>query len=334
LTQFPATFALLFAATMVFGFLDGFHSSANVVATVISSRAMAPRRILLMAGVAVFIGPFLFGLAVAQTIGRDLAAPADLTLPVVIAAVLAAILWKLLNSWLGIPASSSHSLFGGLIGAIIAGSGANALLRAGLTKIITALVVSPLVGLALGYLVMKVVLFLTRGASPQVNLAFKRAQMVTAIGLALSHGANDAQKAMGILTLGLVTTGLSSRFEVPWWVIVASAAAMALGTMSGARRIIRTLGGKFYKIRPVHGFAAQAASGIVIMTAAILGGPVSTTQVVSSSIVGVGSAERLSKVRWSVLYEIALAWLLTIPATALAAALLQPLVRWLLTWLD
>jgi PiT family inorganic phosphate transporter len=295
---------------------------------------MAPRQILSVAGVAVFVGPFLFGVAVAETIGNELAAPAHLTMPAVIAAVVAAILWKVLNSWLGIPASSSHSLLGGLIGSISVGSGFSALQAAGLSKIVVALVFSPVLGLLLGYLAMKLVLFLIRGASPHVNVLFKRAQMATAVGVALSHGANDAQKSMGILALGLVATGVSESFNVPWWVITCSAAAMALGTMSGGRRIIRTLGGKFYKIRPVHGFAVQIASGVVILTAAILGGPVSTTQVVSSSIVGVGSAERLSKVRWAVLYEIALAWLFTIPATALLAALLYVPIRLLVGILE
>jgi PiT family inorganic phosphate transporter len=191
----------------------------------------------------------------------------------------------------------------------------------------TALVISPVLGLLLGFVAMRLVLFLTRSASPHVNLLFRRAQMVTVIGVALSHGANDAQKAMGILALGLVATGVTSSFAVPWWVVASSAAAMAVGTMFGGRRIIRKLGGKFYKIRPVHGFAAQIASGTVITAAAILGGPVSTTQVVSSSIVGVGSAERLSKVRWSVLRDIALSWLFTIPATALVAGLLYLPVR-------
>jgi PiT family inorganic phosphate transporter len=323
------TFLLLFVVTSIFGFFDGFHGSANVVATVISSRAMAPRTILLLAGLAEFCGPFLFGVAVAETIGKDIADPHHLTMPVVIAAVLAAIAWKVITWWLGIPASSSHALFGGLVGAIMIGSGMSALHSQGLSKVAVALILSPVLGLFLGHLMMKVVLFLARGATPRINQFFRGGQWVTAVILALSHSTNDAQKSMGILALGLVATGASQEFDVPLWVVASSAGAMALGTMVGSRRLIKTIGGKFYKIRPVHSFTAQATSGAVILGAALLGGPVSTTQVVSSTIIGVGAAERVNKVRWRVLYDIALAWFLTIPATAIMAVLFYWPVRWL-----
>jgi PiT family inorganic phosphate transporter len=190
----------------------------------------------------------------------------------------------------------------------------------GLEKVLIALFISPIIGLVLGYLLTRLVFFLARGASPRINWFFKRSQIITAIALGLSHGTNDAQKTMGVITLGLVTTGYLTQFQVPTWVIALSAGAIALGTAFGGWRLIRTLGGKFYKIRPVHGFSIQVTSAAVILGASLVGGPVSTTQVVSSAIMGVGSAERLSKVRWGVAGNIAVAWVVTIPATALVAA--------------
>ncbi|MDY7075684.1 MAG: inorganic phosphate transporter [Chloroflexota bacterium] len=319
---------MVFVATaLAFDFLNGFHGSANIVATMIASRAMGPRRALILSAIAHFAGPFLFGVAVATTIGNKVVQPHASTLPVVLAALVAAIIWNLITWLLGIPSSSSHALVGGLVGATIIGYGTDAVQIPGLTKIVAALLLSPLAGLFGGYLFMKLVLFLARGSSPKINRFFKRAQSFTALGLALSHGANDAQKTMGIITMGLVSAGVLKEFYVPLWVIAASAGAISLGTAVGGWRIIRTLGGKFYKIRPVHGFATQVTSAVVILTAALLGGPVSTTQVVSSSILGVGSAERLSKVRWKVAGNIVTAWLLTIPASGLLAALAYTVVH-------
>jgi PiT family inorganic phosphate transporter len=313
---------------LAFDFLNGFHDSANIVATMIASRAMGPRRALMLSAVAHFAGPFLFGVAVATTIGNDVIQPYANTLPVVLAALLASIVWNLITWLLSIPSSSSHALVGGLMGATIVGYGVDAVQPHGLTKIIVTLLLSPPIGLLGGYMLMKLVLFLARGASPRINRFFKQAQTFTALGLALSHGSNDAQKTMGIITMGLVGAGFLTQFQVPVWVIAASAGAISLGTAMGGWRIIRTLGGKFYKIRPVHGFTAQIASAAVILGAALIGGPVSTTQVVSSAILGVGSAERLSKVRWGVARSIVTAWLLTIPASGLLAALAYLVVRY------
>ncbi|MDY6875557.1 MAG: inorganic phosphate transporter [Chloroflexota bacterium] len=312
---------------LAFDFLNGFHDSANVVATMISSRAMSPRRALLLSAAAHFIAPFLFGVAVATTIGHKVVQPHAATIAVVLAALLAAIIWNLITWLLGIPSSSSHAIIGGLVGATIVGYGIDAIQLHGLLKIITTLLLSPLVGLVGGYVLMKLVLFLARGASPRINLFFKHAQTFTALALALSHGTNGAQKTMGLITMGLVSVGALTQFQVPLWVIAASAGAISLGTATGGWRIIRTLGGKFYKIRPVHGFTAQMASAIVILGAALMGGPVSTTQVVSSAILGVGSAERLSKVRWGVVGNIIAAWVLTIPASALLATLVYLAVQ-------
>lgn len=318
------TFVLvaLIGLALVFDFLNGFHDSSNIVATMISSRAMAPRSALLLTAVAHFLGPFLFGVAVAKTIGDEVVTSGSINLGVIYAALLSAIVWNLLTWFFGIPSSSSHALIGGIVGAVGIYAGLDTIRLEGLGKVLIALFASPLLGLATGYLLTKLVFLAAQNATPRINQFFKRAQMVTGIGLALSHGANDAQKTMGIITLALVTAGLLESFVVPTWVTALSAGAIALGTALGGWRLIKTLGAKFFRIRPVHGFAAQISSASVILGAALLGGPVSTTQVVSSAIIGVGSAERLSKVRWGVAGNIATAWFLTIPATAALAALL------------
>jgi len=320
--------AILFiiGLALVFDFLNGFHDSSNIVATVISSRAMAPRRALLMTAVAHFVGPFLFGVAVATTIGHEVVQESAVTLAVIEAGLISAIVWNLFTWFFGIPSSSSHALVGGIVGAVLIESGWEALRMDGLTKVLLALLISPVLGLIIGYIMMKAVLFFARGASPRINWFFKRGQWGTALWLGLSHGTNDAQKTMGIITMALLADGVISRFVVPGWVIALSAGAIALGTGLGGWRLIRTLGGKFFKIRPVHGFTSQISSAAVITGAALLGGPVSTTQVVSSSIMGVGSAERVSKVRWGVAGQIAAAWVLTIPATAGVAALVYLLM--------
>ena len=317
---------VLLSSALLFDFLNGFHDSSNIVATVIYSRALSPRAALWGTAAAEFIGPFLLGVAVAETVGEGLADPGYVTMPVVVAALFAAIIWNLLTWWLGIPASSSHALVGGVVGAIMVSQGIDAVQSRGLIKVSVALFASPILGLIAGNILMHLTLFLVRGATPGVNQVFKRAQVLTSLALALSHGANDGQKTMGIITLGLLVSGAIPDFVVPPWVVAASASAIALGTATGGWRLIKTLGARIYKIRPVHGFASQFTGAGVILGAALMGGPVSTTQVMSSSIMGVGSAERLSKVRWQVAYEMMIAWVLTIPISgALAALFYHPL---------
>ena len=320
--------AALVIVAVIFDFLNGFHDSANIVASMISSRAMSPRRALLLSAAAHFFAPFLFGVAVATTIGKDVVSPGTITVTVVMAALLCAVAWNLITWFFGLPSSSSHALVGGIVGAVTVASGVGAIHMDGLLKVVIALVLSPVLGLVFGYLLMKAVLFLVRGATPRVNWFFKRGQVLTAIALALSHGTNDAQKTMGIIAMGLVAGGFLSEFTVPFWVIALSAAAISLGTALGGWRIIRTLGAGLYRLRAVDGFVSQASSAAVILGAALVGGPVSTTQVVSSSIMGTGSAQRISKVRWGVAVDILAAWLMTIPVSALGAALLYyPLDR-------
>ena len=320
---------LIFIA-LVFGFYNGLHDSSNVVATVISTRAMRPRLALWMAAIANAVGPLIFGVAVAKTIGHEVVADRAVTLPVVYAALLAAISWNVITLKLGIPSSTSHALIGGMVGPVLAGYGTGAILLPGLLKVLSALFLSPILGMLAGYWIIKICLFLARGATPRINIWFQRGQILTAVTLALSHGTNDAQKTMGVITLGLVATGSLSHFYIPTWVILVSAAAIGAGTLLGGWSLIRTLGRGFYRVRPIHGFSAQTASSIVILGAALLGGPVSTTHVVSSAIVGAGSAERVQKVRWGVVNNIVVSWFLTIPAAAALGALLFVLIRPLL----
>jgi PiT family inorganic phosphate transporter len=319
---------IVIALSLLFDFLNGIHDSSNVVATMISSRAFSPKVALGATAVANFIGPFIFGVAVAETIGHEIVAADTISTEVLLAALTSAILWNLLTWYLGFPSSSSHALIGGFIGAVVMGAGWQAIILGGLEKILIALFASPIIGFIFGYLILRLILLFSWNATPRINTLFKNGQLVTALALALSHGTNDAQKTMGIITLALVTGGYLTVFAVPIWVITLCATMIGLGTAVGGWRLIRTLGGKFFKIRPVDGFASQIAGAAVIIGASLVGGPVSTTQVVSSAIMGVGAAERVNKVRWGVAREIAAAWLLTIPATAiLAAGLYWALIR-------
>ncbi|HMK16724.1 MAG TPA: inorganic phosphate transporter [Chitinophagaceae bacterium] len=317
----------LISIALIFDFLNGFHDSANVVATIISSRTLSGKKALMMAALANFAGPFIFGVAVANTIGHGIAVSDFITIQVLIAALISACIWNITTWFFGIPASSSHALIGGLIGAVFIGGGVQALVSKGIIKVFVALFASPIIGLFFGWLVMKIIYLFLKNATPKADYIFKLGQIPTAIAMALSHGANDAQKTMGVITLGLVTTGYQKEFSVPTWVILISASAICLGTFGGGWRLIKTLGAKFYKIKPIHSFASQFASAIVIITASIFGGPVSTTQVVSMAIMGAGAGERISKVRWLVLKNIFLSWVLTIPVTALLSIPIYWLIK-------
>ncbi len=318
---------VLLTLALSFNFLNGFHDSSNMVATVISTRALPPRLALTWIAFFEFLGPYALGVAVAKTIGADIVSSGRITVVVLYAALLAAIAWNLITWYLGIPSSSSHALLGGLIGAVAIASGFHVIQVAGVEKILVALFTSPILGFIVGYILMKLAVMLLWWATPAINRWFRHAQLVTAAALALSHGANDGQKGMGIITLGLLTLGYLNTFYVPGWVIIVSSVAMALGAYTGGWRLIHTIGAKFYRIRPIHGFLTQLTSATIIIGAALLGGPVSTTQVVSAAVVGVGSGERPSMVRWHVARDIVIAWLLTIPATMLLSAA----VYWLIS---
>ncbi|HEY3445441.1 MAG TPA: inorganic phosphate transporter [Myxococcales bacterium] len=323
---------LLILAAIIFDFLNGFHDSSNIVATMIASRAFAPRTALAIVTVGEVLGPFLFGVAVAKTIGNDVVAGGTVTQAVVVSALAGAIVWNVITWWLGIPSSSSHALIGGIVGAVAMEHGFGLIKMAGIQKVLIALFVSPILGLLVGFLVQRFILhtLVAIRAGPSANKFFRAGQFFTAFGLALSHGTNDAQKTMGMITMGLVATGFQKEFNVPWWVMVISASAIGAGTASGGWRLIKTLGFKLYKIWPIHAFTAQFASASVILGAALLGGPVSTTQVVSGVILGAGASETARKVRWSLALNIATAWVLTIPAAGLVAAGSYHLIKFLM----
>ena len=321
----PILIAIVILA-MVYAFLNGRNDSSSIVATMISSRALSPRAALLITAAAEFLGPFIFGIAVAKTIGHGIVQAQVISTSVILAAMLSAVAWNLLTGYLGLPSSSSHALIGGLIGAASMGAGWKVIQIAGLEKTLIPLFVAPLVGFGVGFIVLRVIIRLSWEASPSINESFRRNQLLTVIALGLSHGSNDAPKAMGMITLALITEKVINNFIVPTWVILLCAFAIAAGTAVGGERLIRTVGGKFYKITPMDAFSTQLASAIVVMTASLTGGPVSASQVISAAIMGVGAAERPNKVRWKIARDIGTAWILTIPATALIAALVYKLL--------
>ena len=326
---------------LLFDYTNGFHDAANIVATVIASRAMTPAQAVLVVGVFEFLGPLLGGTAVANTIGKfvNLAdVPAALSLTVLLCGLLGAIIWNFVTWWKGIPSSSSHALVGGLAGAVVVAVGSDHVVWGftelfqhgkftGVTKVLLALVVSPLVGFWAGFLLHRLMLAILRAAKPAANNGLRLAQFVTAAGLAFSHGANDGQKSMGILTLVLLLGGFISSFEVPFWVMLACATALTLGIMSGGWRIVRTLGFAIYRVRPIHALDSQLTSATVIFAASMIGAPVSTTHVVATSIMGIGASERPRAVRWAKAKEIATTWVITIPGSACMGAVFVALLR-------
>lgn len=313
---------LIILLALAFDYINGFHDTANAIATTVSTRAITPGAAVVLAALLNVAGA-LSGTAVAETIGGKLVNPELVTKSTVIAALLGAISWNLATWWLGIPSSSSHALIGGIVGAVAVSNGLDVLNWPGLAQVVSGLIVSPVLGFAAGLTVMLTLFRLLRKSTPgRINQGFRRLQVVSACLMAFAHGSNDAQKSMGIITMTLVGTGYLKEMEVPFWVILACAAAMGLGTLAGGWRIIRTLGSRIFRLEPVNGFAADLASSLVIYSASALGLPVSTTHVVSSSILGVGTAKRPKGVKWGVAAEIITAWFVTIPASGTAAALI------------
>lgn len=319
--------AAVIILALIFNFMNGFLGSSSSVATIIASRAIPPRLALGMTAAAVFLGPLVFGVAVAQTIGTGIVKTGIVQPSMVVAALICAVGWSMLTMYFGIPSSPSYALIGGLIGTAIASAGMQALQAGGILKTLVSLFFSPVLGMLMGMLILRLVLYLARNASIKINWWFRHGQVLTGFVLALSNGANDAPKGMGIIMMGLLTGQSISSFQVPPWVLLSCAAAMALGGVIGGWRIIKTLGGKFFRVRPVDSFCSQIAAATVTLSAALLGGPVSTTQVVSSSILGVGAAERVNKVRWGVAKNIGLTWLVTIPANIVLGWFLYQIIR-------
>jgi len=306
---------------LVFDFINGFHDTANAIATSVSTRALQPNHAIIMAAALNFLGAMI-STGVAKTIGGDIVSgPQIVNEIVIISALTGAIIWNLATWWFGIPSSSSHALVGGLIGAVLVSVGATGLNLYGIGKIVVSLIASPVIAIITGIVIMNILFRLFGNFSPStVNDKFRKMQILSAATMAFSHGSNDAQKSMGIITLALFSGGFISEFEVPTYVKILCASAMAIGTATGGWRIIKTVGSKIFKLEPISGFAADLNSSAVVFGATVMALPVSTTHVVSGSIMGVGTAKRVNAVHWGVAQEMVKAWVMTIPITAAMGA--------------
>ncbi len=315
--------ASLVAVALAFDFLNGRNDATNSIATIVSTRVLKPRYAVAWAAFFNFVAFLVFGLHVAATIGAGLIAPGTITDQVVFGALIGAIFWQVVTGYLGIPSSSSHALIGGLVGAGVAHAGFGVIIWNGLGKTIAAIVISPVTGIALALLMMLAVSWLFRRVAPaRVDSIFRHAQFISASLLSLGHGGNDAQKTMGIVTALLVAHGaLKGPFHVPFWVVIACNGAMALGTLLGGWRIVRTMGSRITRLAPVQGVCAETAGAVTLFAATSLGIPVSTTHTITGAIVGVGAARRASAVRWNVAQDIVIAWVITMPAAGLVGAL-------------
>lgn len=306
---------LLIGLALFYSFFNGYRDSSSILAGVLASRAMRPALALYLVAGAQLVAPFFFGSAVARAVTTGLVDASAINLSTIVVAMVAAVFWSIFCWWRGIPSSSTHALIGGVVGATWIIDGRQAILTSGLLYAILPLLIAPIVGFLLGFAGMGLMLKIFSRATPRINTWFRKAQVVTAILLAMSNSANDSHKSMGIITLGLILAGHSPAFAVPTWVLAACAVAMALGASRGDWRQIRNLGGKVYRIRPLNALASQLASTGVVFAASALGMPVSTSHIISTALMGSGASERVNKVRWHVVGEMATAWILTIPAT-------------------
>lgn len=307
---------------LIFDFINGFHDSANSIATIVATNVLSPRNAVLLATFWNFFGAFVFSVAVATTVGKGIIDPKIVNIYVVIAALIGAILWNIITWIFGIPSSSSHALIGGLIGAGIFSSGVNSILFSGLTKVLLFIFIAPLLGF-IGACIFSILLMWSfKKSDPnRINGYFRKLQIVSSSFYSLGHGMNDAQKTMGVIALLLFSAGIISSFYIPKWVIIASYSAIALGTFFGGWRIVKTMGINITKLTPFHGFAAETSGALVLLITSVFGIPVSTTHVISGSIFGVGSVKRNSGVRWQIARRILIAWVLTIPVSAVIAGL-------------
>jgi PiT family inorganic phosphate transporter len=316
-----ALVVLVVTVALVFDYINGFHDAANSIATVVSTRVLTPGQAVIWAAFFNFVAAFGFGTAVASTVGSGMIDISVVTFAVILAGLTGAIVWDIITWYYGLPTSSSHALIGGYAGAAVAKAGTGVIITSGWTKTLIFIVLAPAIGLSLGFTFMILLYWIFRGAAPsRVDGWFRRLQLVSAALYSLGHGANDAQKTMGIIAGALFAGGLITQFRIDLWVVLSAHAAIALGTLSGGWRIIHTMGQKITRLQPVGGFAAETAGAISLFTATALGVPVSTTHTITGAIVGVGSTRRMSAVRWGVAGRIVWAWVLTIPAAALIAA--------------
>ncbi len=313
-----------------FDFVNGFHDSANAIATIVVTRVLTPHQAVLIAALGNFIGAFVFPVAVATTIGKGIVDPSALSEIVILAGLLGAIIWDLITWWLGLPTSSSHALIGGLLGAALISQGGSVVNWGGVIKTTEFIVLAPFLGIVGAMLFTIIVFLIVQGKRPKsVDNYFRKLQLLSSTFYAISHGTNDAQKTMGIIAAILFSTGAISHFYIPVWVILSAHAAIAAGTYFGGWRIVKTLGTKIKRLRPVDGFCAETGGGLVLMFTALAGIPVSTTHVISGAVIGVGSVKNFSSVRWVVARRIFWAWIFTLPASALMASVLYLLLRFL-----
>ncbi len=318
--------AIVFAA-LVYDFFNGFNDCANAIATTISTRALSPRQAILMAQVLNFLGA-LSHTAVAATVGKGILDAQQTSLVMVLVALIGASAWTAFSSFYGIPVSVSHALIGGMLGVGIVAAGTKIVIVKGVVKVLIAMIVSPILGFLGGLILITLISWLFRRSSPlKTNIHFRRLQILSAAWMSFSHGMNDAQNAMGVITMALVSYGALTAFKVPIWVMIACAFAMALGTSLGGWKVIETMGGKVFKLKPVHGFSAETSAAVVIGGMSLLGIPISTTHVISTAIMGSGSSQRISAVRWGIVRNIIVAWIITIPVSGLVAAFLYSIVK-------
>jgi PiT family inorganic phosphate transporter len=315
---------LIISLVIIFDFINGFHDSANSIATIVSTKVLSPFSAVLLAAVFNFIAFMVFPLRVATTMGKGVVDPDVINLNVIGAALIAAITWNLLTWWWGLPSSSSHTLVGGLVGAAIASSGPGSVITAGVIKIVAFIVIAPFLGMIIGFTISTIVQYLARNHSPfGVDKHFRRFQLVSAAAFSLGHGGNDAQKSMGIIWVAMIIAGLTTKDDkIPFWVVISCQAAIALGTLFGGWRIVKTMGQKITKLKPFEGFCAETAGAITLFGATHFGIPVSTTHTITGAIIGVGSRKGLSAVKWGVTTKIFWAWILTIPISGAFGAVI------------
>jgi inorganic phosphate transporter, PiT family len=323
---------IVVALVLIFDFINGFHDSANSIATVVSTKVLSPLAAVSMAAFFNFIAFVVFPLNVAHTMGSKVVDPDVINLTVIASALIAAIMWNLITWWFGLPSSSSHTLTGGLVGAAVASSGWSSVMIAGVMKIVVFIVIAPLLGMVMSFVISAIVIILAKKHSPSsIDKHFRRLQLLSAAAFSLGHGGNDAQKSMGIIWVALIASGLATKNDpIALWIVLSCQAAIALGTLTGGWRIVKTMGQKITKLKPFEGFCAESAGAITLFTATHFGIPVSTTHVITGAIIGAGARKGVSAVKWGITTNIFWAWLLTIPVSAIVGALMFFLINWIL----
>lgn len=323
---------IVIGLVLVFDFINGFHDSANSIATVVSTKVLSPVAAVGMASFFNFVAFLVFPLKVATTMGKGVINPDVINLTVIASALVAAIAWNLVTWWFGLPSSSSHTLVGGLVGAAVASSGWSSVIMAGVIKIVVFIVIAPLLGMVMSFIISAIVIYFSRKQSPSgIDKHFRRLQLLSAAAFSLGHGGNDAQKSMGIIWIALITTGLATKHDpIALWIVLSCQASIAMGTLLGGWRIVKTMGQKITKLKPFEGFCAESAGALTLFGSTALGIPVSTTHVITGAIMGAGARKGVSAVKWGVTTKIFWAWLLTIPISAFVGSSMYFILNWIL----